>query len=255
MSGQWGSFGRRRALIGVGVACAVIGGAAPAVTALASSPPPRVAEVRTYRTASVAIPSRHQPVAIDASARFAATHATEVHVVTSATESSTCDRCNGQALTTQVVYSDRGQVVTVDNAATAWSAQCAHCGGSALSLQIVIARAGVDVSANNRALATNAACLMCRTAAAAVQIVVITRAHSAATLSPEAMVTIRTLRADLMRSLIAGGSTPSGLRPRTSAPAASSQVAGAMQATTRRLQLVLSTDLHAISASHRIVVR
>jgi hypothetical protein len=122
-----------------------------------------------------------------------------------------------------------------------------------MSLQIVVTRSGVSVSANNRAMSTNAACFRCRTASAAVQIVV--RAPTAAKLSRQAMTQIRALRGDLVNTLTDGGSAAGAYRARTSARVLGPRAAGAMQATTRQLQSVVSSDLDAISASHRIVVR
>jgi hypothetical protein len=156
-------------------------------------------------------------------------------------------------VTMQVVYADRGTVVTADNAATAWSANCTQCEGAALSLQIVVTGSGVSVTANNRALSTNAACLKCRTVSAAVQLVV--RAPSTAKLSRQAMMQIRALRNDLLANLTAYAPTSGTFRARTSAPASAPRVSGPMQATTKQLQSVVSSDLGATSATHRIVVR
>jgi hypothetical protein len=88
-----------------------------------------------------------------------------------ATASSTCDGCRGEAVTLQVVFVRPGSRGTVDNVATAWS-QCKDCTATALSVQVVVLRGDPEIRVNNRALALNAACEGCGTASAALQLVV-----------------------------------------------------------------------------------
>jgi hypothetical protein len=122
--------------------------------------------------------------AFDTSSRWTRT----VRADTTALSSVTCDGCNGDATTLEVLYLHHARDASVDNAAVAWS-QCADCGGTAVSVQVVVLVDGRKVRADNRAFAVNAACSGCNTAAVAYQLVVV--APDRSRLSNEAMQELR----------------------------------------------------------------
>jgi hypothetical protein len=188
--------------------------------------------------------------------RFNTAHARNVTVAGVATTSLTCDACSGRSVTYQVVYAGTARSLVAGNVATAWASGCTGCHGWALSLQLVILRSARTVTAANRALALNAACVDCATAAAAIQIVVV--GPSGRQLSKQAIAAISAQRDQLIAQLTWMSAQPSPLAGKRAVPQAGSganaSTDGALAATTSRIQDVLTADLQAISASHRVKV-
>jgi hypothetical protein len=139
---------------------------------VASERPPWGLDPRqdTDVTAS-AIPADVYPEVTDEAFGLLRTSGWRFKADATATASSTCAGCRGDAATLQVVFVRPGSRGTVDNIATAWS-QCKDCTATALSVQVVVLRGDPEIRANNRALALNAACEGCGTASAAFQLVV-----------------------------------------------------------------------------------
>jgi hypothetical protein len=104
--------------------------------------------------------------------RVSSPHDVSAHVATTATASSICSGCSGQAISVQVLYLDHAPAATLDNVAVAWDQKCTTCRATAVSVQVVMARGKGTLTPNNRALAVDASCAACAARAAAFQIVV-----------------------------------------------------------------------------------
>jgi hypothetical protein len=100
------------------------------------------------------------------------------HAATTATTSSVCDGCSGEAVSVQVMYVDHSPVMKLDNVAVAWTQDCSACDATAVSLQVVVVSGPGALITANRALALNAACDTCNATSGAYQLVVSGNAQS-----------------------------------------------------------------------------
>jgi hypothetical protein len=100
------------------------------------------------------------------------------HAATTATASSICPGCSGQAVSVQVLYLGQAPASTLDNVAVAWDQGCTLCTATAVSVQVVVVNVKGPLSVNNRALAVDAACKWCRARSGAYQVVVSGNADS-----------------------------------------------------------------------------
>jgi hypothetical protein len=100
------------------------------------------------------------------------------HAATTATTSSVCDGCSGEAVSVQVMYVDHSPVMKLDNVAVAWTQDCSACDATAVSLQVVVVSGPGPLITANRALALNAACDTCDATSGAYQLVVSGNAQS-----------------------------------------------------------------------------
>jgi hypothetical protein len=111
--------------------------------------------------ASTAIPTAAQPT-VQAQARsLLHVWSNNAKATAVAAVSTTCDGCDGQATTLQVVYFDGRGPVAADNLSNAVS-QCHLCPGpvasSAVSVQVVLVKQSNQLTVNNSAFALNLDC-------------------------------------------------------------------------------------------------
>lgn len=133
---------------------------------------PVASRIRVLEASSSAVPTPWRPAVRDVEDSTRRTGAREVHASAKAVARTTCDGCQGDAVTLQVVHLFGSRQVTANNLASARSS-CTGCGASALSVQVVIAFRPQVVRVDNAARAINTSCTRCNTDAAAYQFVLV----------------------------------------------------------------------------------